>query len=582
LLNKKMFFIKGRYMDASLLAVGRTSAESVGGGPASSKCTAQKNTMPFSIESVDNPRLTATVSEKATDNIITDNTQTDFNTQASRSINNKLGKKTALQEANGNVDKEKAKTKDPTVRTFPNGNPPRNAPAQKSSTADTALGNVIAIGIDNSCQRTKTAKALTNPAQLTNKVSISEGLIVADKSLATNEEAVSTKGFISQDSSTGRFPAHATLRGSASGLYSRFGGVGSLRNTNAYTASTQLLTSMDALAVAENLTKSKQNLHGQASNPSVTTGSAGRKTPILDFSFPTVQGKTPSNEQKTSTDTGKTTFVDGKQTEVTGNGASDGKTIAELLDGSKKESSDKQAGNFSSQNGQAHFQKLNVSELQIGSGQTQARASSTSHNSSTTNFVPMFSPNNSQNIIAEQPSLPNQVINTANPQGQTIQNGVFGNIGDQIIDSIRASLQQADNNITVRLNPPELGNVLVKLQEQESEITGLLQVSKAEIKYEIEQELPQIIRALTDNGVQIKRLDVQLADQHEPDVGRNPNGEELESDSYQHHRFAEGNNPENNNDKELLTNISENSYQDHPEPQFDPSRQTGESINMLI
>jgi flagellar hook-length control protein FliK len=72
--------------------------------------------------------------------------------------------------------------------------------------------------------------------------------------------------------------------------------------------------------------------------------------------------------------------------------------------------------------------------------------------------------------------------------------------------------QQGENQqITIRLNPPELGKVFIKFQEQDAQITGLLEVDKTQTRYEIEQALPQIIRDLADCGIAIKRLEVLLS-----------------------------------------------------------------------
>jgi flagellar hook-length control protein FliK len=564
-------------MDISLLAVGKMSAESVGGGPASSKCTSQKNTMPFSIASVDNPLLTTTVSEKATDNIITDNTQTDFNTKASRSINNKLGKKTVRQEANeiGDKDKTKDKTKDLAAEVFPFGNLRRSAKSKESLIANKILNNVLATGIDSPYNQNKAEKNLVKPTQLENKLCANTPKSVLQRTsgkLLIADKAVIKKGTFS---SLNPYLVAGKL---CNAYYPK--------SVKTSASSVQLHAPADLKAIS---TFGRTTLTNK--KPAATDQIAGftdNKTPVLAFNSQIFQRKTADTEQKALTGQGKSTFVSGKQTDsvpstkVVNNGDSDGKTLAGLVVSSKKESSNNNTSSSSSQNGQAHFQKLNLAEIQIGPDWAKNYVNSTTKNGSDADFATIFSPNNTQSFVSGQTSAATHNIKIADLQGQSISSGVIGVTGKQIIESIRASLQQADNNVTVRLNPPELGNVLVKLQEQESELTGLLQVSKVETKYDIEQELPQIIRALTDNGVQIKRLDVQLAEQHEPDVGRNPNGEGLENDSYQHHRFAEGNNPENNNDKELLIDISENSYQDHPETQLDPSRQTGESINMLI
>ena len=95
-------------------------------------------------------------------------------------------------------------------------------------------------------------------------------------------------------------------------------------------------------------------------------------------------------------------------------------------------------------------------------------------------------------------------------------------IGDQIHESIRTSFSggSGEQQITVRLNPPELGRVFVRLQEEQDQITGMLEVSKAETRYQIEQALPQIVRNLQDSGIAVKRLEVSLTDQSEQNAFR--------------------------------------------------------------
>jgi len=51
----------------------------------------------------------------------------------------------------------------------------------------------------------------------------------------------------------------------------------------------------------------------------------------------------------------------------------------------------------------------------------------------------------------------------------------------------------------------------VKFQEQGDQISGTLEVSKAQTRAEIEQALPEIIRSLADSGVAIRRLEVVLS-----------------------------------------------------------------------
>ena len=79
---------------------------------------------------------------------------------------------------------------------------------------------------------------------------------------------------------------------------------------------------------------------------------------------------------------------------------------------------------------------------------------------------------------------------------------------EQIQASISSSVKQGENELTVLLNPPELGRVMIKLQQQDGQLSGLLEFSKPETKSEIQQLLPQLVRNLQDAGVAVKKLDV--------------------------------------------------------------------------
>ncbi len=91
-------------------------------------------------------------------------------------------------------------------------------------------------------------------------------------------------------------------------------------------------------------------------------------------------------------------------------------------------------------------------------------------------------------------------------------------VGDQILESVHASLSRGDRQIEVRLNPPELGSVTVRFQEHDGQITGLLEVSKDQTRHEVEQALPQVIRGMQESGLLIRRLDVVITDQQEGDL----------------------------------------------------------------
>jgi flagellar hook-length control protein FliK len=122
------------------------------------------------------------------------------------------------------------------------------------------------------------------------------------------------------------------------------------------------------------------------------------------------------------------------------------------------------------------------------------------------------------------------------PNNTLSQEGIKS-VVEQVLESIHASIRSVDTQIIIRLNPPELGSVCVRFEQQQDEITGLLQVSNAETKCEIEQALPQIVRSLADSGIQIKQLDVQLEDL----LQKQPDQEQLFQDgTYQHSFTREG------------------------------------------
>jgi len=83
-------------------------------------------------------------------------------------------------------------------------------------------------------------------------------------------------------------------------------------------------------------------------------------------------------------------------------------------------------------------------------------------------------------------------------------------VARQIQESFTTAVRQGDQQITIRLNPPELGSVQISIKEQAHQITGLLKVSERQTRAEIQQILPHVIRNLQDMGVDVKRLDVTL------------------------------------------------------------------------
>ncbi len=228
-------------------------------------------------------------------------------------------------------------------------------------------------------------------------------------------------------------------------------------------------------------------------------------------------------------------------------------------------------------------QHLRQVQLQVSAVPIKGRTGSVSNNSNAeSGFEQILSGNNAATYIEEQTSIFPEAVKTDDLPTQTSPSGVSASITEQILESIQSSsTQQAGTQqITIRLHPPELGKVFIKFEEQENQLTGLVEVSKAQTRYEVEQALPQIVQNLADCGIQIKRLEVMLTDQNQ----QNSYGDELLQDGLfqQHHDLPEWDNPDqpgtiDANEPGIFENSI--SYQDSVEAQM---QITDNSINMLI
>jgi flagellar hook-length control protein FliK len=83
---------------------------------------------------------------------------------------------------------------------------------------------------------------------------------------------------------------------------------------------------------------------------------------------------------------------------------------------------------------------------------------------------------------------------------------------EQISQSVNAAAQQLNRQISIQLNPPELGSVSVKFSQTGSELGGLIEASNPRTRAEIFQQIPEILRSLELAGVTVKRIDVTLSD----------------------------------------------------------------------
>ena len=111
-------------------------------------------------------------------------------------------------------------------------------------------------------------------------------------------------------------------------------------------------------------------------------------------------------------------------------------------------------------------------------------------------------------------------------------------VGEQIRDSVQASLGRGEREITIRLRPPELGSVLIRFREDNAQIHGVLEVTRSDTRQEVEQALPQVLRSLQDFGIQIRGFEVTLSDRSDKDAGGQPPSEDARPQQERHHQHA--------------------------------------------
>ena len=228
------------------------------------------------------------------------------------------------------------------------------------------------------------------------------------------------------------------------------------------------------------------------------------------------------------------------------------------------------------------YQHLHRAQHQMSTGPTKGRDDSGTNNNSDPGFAQMLSTENSPTYIMEQTSAFSEMAKNENLPPQTPLSDIAESITQKMMETLQSSPPQeaGTHQITLRLNPPELGMVRIKFEEQENQISGLLQVSKAQTRYEVERTLPSIVQNLVDSGIQVKRLEVMLTNQEQQ---QSFNNELLQDGLFQQHHFSpEDNDPNNYSDigpSQSGLYESETGYQDSPQPQLQLS---ANSINVLI
>ena len=116
---------------------------------------------------------------------------------------------------------------------------------------------------------------------------------------------------------------------------------------------------------------------------------------------------------------------------------------------------------------------------------------------------------NASHVTDAQPVIASHGTATA---PNTSAQDTTASLREQICMSVQNSVQQGQHQITINLNPPELGRVSIKFTEQNGQLTGSLEASNSQTRADIQQAMPEMLRSLEQSGINIKRIDVSLSD----------------------------------------------------------------------
>ena len=83
---------------------------------------------------------------------------------------------------------------------------------------------------------------------------------------------------------------------------------------------------------------------------------------------------------------------------------------------------------------------------------------------------------------------------------------------NQVVRGARILLKNDVTEVRIRLEPPELGTVRIRLVAGEKTLSGEIAVSNQEVKGIVESQLQQLRSSLTDQGLEVGRIDVSVRD----------------------------------------------------------------------
>jgi flagellar hook-length control protein FliK len=90
---------------------------------------------------------------------------------------------------------------------------------------------------------------------------------------------------------------------------------------------------------------------------------------------------------------------------------------------------------------------------------------------------------------------------------------------DQIIENVRQAIANGQREVTINLNPPELGRVRLRMYSEGNEIHGRLEVENPRTLTEIRHQAELLTQRLAEDGIAIRRLEVHQMNNNSGQTG---------------------------------------------------------------
>jgi len=98
------------------------------------------------------------------------------------------------------------------------------------------------------------------------------------------------------------------------------------------------------------------------------------------------------------------------------------------------------------------------------------------------------------------------------PSQAYVRPGSADGILQQVSASLAASRARGNQEVVVRLSPPELGRIRLQVTSDGKELRAALEVDNARTFEEIHRQAPALVQRLIDSGLDVKGIDVSLND----------------------------------------------------------------------